>query len=128
MLDGQTVLRLPGLRESDARELANYAGADSAILADESLPVGGYGDLGMRTLAVTVTRRTLRVLARHLAARQDSRAETVSVRVEIDHADGTRQTETVTYQAAPGQSTVEAAQAALCALPGISEALDRSVW
>jgi hypothetical protein len=128
MSDERTVVRLPGLRQSEAKELAENVGAEATIVADASLPVGGYGDLGTRTVAVAVTRRTLRAVARHLADRQDSRSETVSLRVEIDDADGARHSETITYRAAPGQSPVEAAETALRALPGIGDALDRSLW
>jgi hypothetical protein len=52
----------------------------------------------------------------------------VSLLVEIDGPDGSRRTETLSYRAAPGQSTVEAAAAALRALPGVDEALKRSLW
>ena len=128
MSDDLPVLRLRGLQRRDARELAESLGAEATILADESLPVGGYGDVGMRAVAVAVTARSVRAVARHLAARQDSRAETVSVLVEIDDADGIRHQETLTYRVMPGQGTVQAAEAALRALPGISEALDRSLW
>jgi hypothetical protein len=128
MSDERTVVRLPGLRQSEAKELAENVGAEATIVADASLPIGGYGDLGTRTVAVAVTRRTLRAVARHLADRQDSRSQTVSLRVEIDDADGTRHGETLTYRAAPGQSPVEAAETALRALPGIGDALDRSLW
>jgi hypothetical protein len=128
MSDERTVVRLPGLRQSEAQELAENVGHEATILADASPPIGGYGDLGTRTVAVTVTRRTLRAVARHLADRQDSRSDTVSLRVEIDHVDGTRHTETLTYRAAAGQSPVDAAVAALRALPGINDALDRSLW
>lgn len=128
MIDERTVLRLCGLQRSDAHELADSVGTEATILAEESLPVGGYGDLGTRTVAVTVTRRGLRAVARHLAARQHSRAVTVNLLVEIEEANGTRHKETLTYKAAPGQSTVVAADTALRGLPGISEALDRSPW
>lgn len=128
MSDQRTVVRLPGLRHSEARQLADNVGAEATILADASPPVGGYGDLGTRTVAVIVTRRTLRAVARHLADRQDSRSDTVSLSVEIDDVDGTRHGETLTYRAAPGQSPIEAAETALRALPGISDALDRSLW
>jgi hypothetical protein len=128
MSDERTVVRLSGLRQSEAQELAENVGADAAIVADASPPIGGYGDLGTKTVAVAVTRRTLRAVARHLADRQDSRSDTVSLRVEIDHADGTRHSETLTYRAAAGQSPVDAAEAALRALPGINDALDRSLW
>jgi hypothetical protein len=128
MSDQRTVVRLPGLRQSEANELAENVGGEATILADASPPIGGYGDLGTRTVAVTVTRRTLRAVARHLADRQNSRSDTVSVRVEIDHADGTRDSETLTYRAAAGQSPVDAAEGALRALPGISDAIDRSLW
>jgi len=50
------------------------------------------------------------------------------VLVEVDDADGTRHKETLTYRAVPGQGAVQAAQAALRALPGIAEALERSLW
>jgi hypothetical protein len=128
MSDERTVVRLPGLRQSEAHDLAENVGDEATILADASPPIGGYGDLGTRTVAVAVTRRTLRAVARHLADRQDSRSDTVSLRVEIDHADGTRHPETLTYRAAAGQSPVDAAEAALRALPGINDALDRSLW
>jgi hypothetical protein len=128
MSDDLPVLRLRGLQRRDARELAESLGAEATILADQSLPVGGYGDVGMRTVAVAVTARSVRAVARHLAARQDSRAETVSVLVEIDDAGGIRHQETLTYRVMPGQGTVQAAEAALRALPGISEALDRRLW
>ena len=66
-----------------------------------------------------VTARALRAVARYLAARQHSHAETVILLVQIDDPDGTRHEETLTYTAAPGQSTVEAAATALRALPGV---------
>ncbi len=122
------VLRLPGLQRSDAHELADEVGPEAVILPDEAPPIGGYGDLGTRTVAVTVTTRTVRAVARHLAARQQSRAEKVSVLVQIDNADGTRHKQTLIYEVAPGQGTVQAAETALRALPGITEALDRSLW
>ena len=75
-----------------------------------------------------VTARALRALARYLAARQHSHEETVSLVVQIDDPDGTRREETLTYKAAPGQSMVEAAASALRALPGVGEALERSLW
>ena len=75
-----------------------------------------------------VTARALRALARYLADRQHSREETVSLVVQIDDPDGTRREETLTYKAAAGQSMVEAAATALRALPGVGEALERSVW
>ena len=128
MSDERPVLRLPGLQQSDARELADGVGPEAAVIAEESLPIGGYGDLGRRTVAVTVTARALRAVARHLAARQQSRADTVSLVVEIDDIDGTRHRETLTYRAAPGQGPADAAEAALRALPGIGEGLDRSPW
>ncbi len=103
-------------------------GAEATIVSEESPPVGGYGDVGRRTVAVIVTARALRAVARYLAARQHSRAETVSLVVEIVDPDGTRREETLAYQAAPGQSTVEAAQTALRALPGVGQALERSLW
>lgn len=124
----RTILRIPGLRQSEALEFAESVGAEAAILPEASLPVGGYGDLGTRTVGITVTRRTLHALARHLGSRQRSRTETVSLGVEIDDADGTRHKETLTYRAAPGQSPVEAAETALRALPGITDALGRSLW
>ena len=128
MIDDRLVLRLPGLRRSDARELADSLGAEATILPEESLPVGGYGDLGTRTVAVVVTARALRAVARYLAARQHAHDETVSLLVQIDDPDGSRRKETLTYKAAPGQSTVAAATAALRALPGVGEALERSLW
>lgn len=128
MIDELPVLRLRGLQRSDARELADGVGADAAVLSEESLPVGGYGDLGTRTVAVAVSAGALRAVARYLAARQHSLAETVRVLVEIEDADGTRHQETLTYKAAPGQGTVQAAETALRALPGIGEALERSLW
>lgn len=128
MIDDRLVLRLPGLRRSDARELADSLGAEAKILRDESLPVGGYGDLGTSTVAVIVTARALRAVARYLGARQHSHDETVLLLVQIDDPDGSRRKETLTYKAAPGQSTVAAAAAALRALPGVGEALERSLW
>jgi hypothetical protein len=128
MIDERLVLRLRGLQRSDARELANDVGAEATIVPEESPPVGGYGDLGTRTVAVIVTAMALRAVARYLAARQHSHAETVSLVVQIDDPDGTRREETLAYTAAPGQSTVEAATTALRALPGVSEALDKSLW
>ena len=121
------VLRLRGLQRSDARELADSVGPEATILSDESLPVGGYGDLGTRTVAVIVTARALRAVARYLAA-QHSLGETFSVLVEIDDADGTRHEKALTYKVAPGQGSVRAAETALRALPGVSEALARSLW
>jgi precorrin-4 methylase len=108
--------------------LADSLGAEARVLAEESPPIGGYGDLGMSTVSVIVTARALRAVARHLGARQHSHDEPVSLLVQIDDPDGTRRTETLTYRAAPGQSTVEAAAAALRALPGVGEALERSLW
>jgi hypothetical protein len=70
----------------------------------------------------------MRSVARFLAGRQTSRDETVAAVVQIDDPDGTRRDETLTYKAAAGQSPVEAAAAALRALPGFGEALERSVW
>jgi hypothetical protein len=128
MTDKPLVLRLRGLQRSDARDLAEDLGAEATVLSDESLPVGGYGDLGTRTVAVIVTGRTLRAVARYLAARQQTHHETVSLVVQIDDPDGSRREQTLRYTAAPGQSTVEAAANALRALPGVSEALERSVW
>jgi hypothetical protein len=128
MIDEQLALRLRGLERSDARELADTVGADARILSDEALPIGGYGDLGTRTVAVIVTAKALRAVARYLAARQRSHDETVTLAVQVAEPDGTRRDETLTYRAAPGQSPVEAATAALRALPGISEALQRSLW
>ncbi len=128
MSDERLVLRLRDLSRSDARELAEQAGAEATILAEESPPVGGYGDLGRRTVAVIVTARALRAVARYLAARQRSHEETVSLVVQIDDPDGTRREETLTYKAAAGQSMVEAAATALRALPGVGEALERSLW
>jgi hypothetical protein len=128
MIDNRLVLRLRGLGRSDARELADSLAAEATILPDESPPIGGYGDLGTSTVAVIVTARTLRGVARYLAARQDSHDETVSLLVQIDDPDGSRREETLTYEAAPGQSTAAAAAAALRALPGVGDALERSVW
>jgi hypothetical protein len=128
MIDERLVLRLRGLQKSDARELADDVGAEATILSDESPPIGGYGDLGSRTVAVIVTARALRAVARYLAAHQHSHAEAVSLVVQIDDSDGTRREETLAYTAAAGQSTIEAATTALRALPGVSEALERSLW
>lgn len=128
MSDKQLVLRFRGLQRSDATALADTVGAEATILSEELGPVGGYGDVGRRTVAVIVTARALRAVARYLAARHPSRAETVSLSVEIVDPDGTRRGNTLTYHAAPGQSTVEAALAALRALPGVEVALERSVW
>ena len=108
--------------------MADSLGAEATVLSEESPPIGGYGDLGMSTVAVIVTARALRAVARHLGARQHSHDETVTLPVQIDDPDGTRRTETLTYRAAAGQSTVEAAAAALRALPGVGEALERSLW
>ena len=52
----------------------------------------------------------------------------MSLVVQIDDPGAARRQETLTYKAEPGQSAVEAATAALRALPRISEALDRSLW
>lgn len=128
MIDERLVLRLRGLQGSDARELAGSVGAEATIVAEESLPVGGYGDVGTRAVKVIVTARALRAVARYLAARQQSHTETVSLVVQIEDPDGTRREETLAYRAAPGQSTVEAAAIALRALPGVGEALKRSLW
>jgi hypothetical protein len=128
MVDERLVLRFSSLDGSDARELAGAVGAETTILPDDSAPIGGYGDLGTRTVAVIVTARTLRAVARYLAARQHSHDERVSLIVQIDDPDGTRRDETLTYKARPGQPTVEAAATALRALPGVEEALKRSVW
>ena len=128
MIDELPILRILGLQRSDARELAESVGPEATILSEEPLPVGGYGDIGTRIVAVPVTARALRAVARHLAARQQSLADTVTVLVEIDDAAGTRHKETLTYKAVPGQGAIQAAQAALRALPGIAEALERSPW
>jgi hypothetical protein len=128
MTDDRLVLRLRGLSRFEARELAADVGAEATVLSEESLPVGGYGDVGTRTVAVIVTARALRAVARYLAARQRSHEETVSKVVQIDDPDGSRREATLAYTAAPGQSTVEAATAALRALPGVSDALERSLW
>ncbi len=128
MIDERLVLRLGGLQRSDARELVDTVGAEATTLSDESPPVGGYGDLGTRTVAVIVTSRALRAVAGYLAARQHSHNEAVRLVVQIDDPDGTRREETLTYKAAPGQSPVEAAATALRALPGVGEALERSLW
>ncbi|MGZ4248463.1 MAG: hypothetical protein ACXVUE_09175 [Solirubrobacteraceae bacterium] len=108
--------------------MADGVGAEATILAEASLAIGGYGDLGTRTVSVSVTRRSLRALAKHLAAWQRSREETVRLLVEIEEANGTRHKEALTFKAGPWQSTVTAADNALRGLPGISEALDRSLW
>ena len=128
MIDERLVLRLRGLKRSDARALADDVGAEATILSEEALPIGGYGDVGTRTVAVIVSARALRAVARYLAARQRSHREAVSLVLEIDDPDGTRREETLAYTAAPGQSTVEAATTALRALPGVGEALERSLW
>ena len=128
MIDELPILRILGLQRSDARELAESVGPEATILSEEPLPVGGYGDIGTRIVAVPVTARAVRAVARHLAARQQSLADTVTVLVEIDDADGTRHKETLTYKAAPGQGAVQAAEAALRTLPRIAEALERSLW
>lgn len=128
MTDDRHVLRLCRLARSDARELADDVGTEAKIVSEESLPVGGYGDVGIRTVEVIVTARALRAVARYLAARQRSHGETVSLAVQIDGPDGTRRNATLAYTAAPGQSTVEAGMTALRALPGVGEALERSLW
>lgn len=128
MIDERLVLRLCGVQRSDARELADAVGAEAMVLSEESPPVGGYGDLGTRTVAVVVTARALRAVARYLAARQNSHDETVSLVVQIDDPDGTRREETLTYRAGPGQSTVDAATTALRSLSGVDGALERSLW
>jgi hypothetical protein len=128
MIDNRLVLRFGGLRKSDACELAESLGAGAAVLREDSPPVGGYGDAGTRTVAVVVTARALRAVARYLSARQDSHDETVSRLVEIDDPDGSRRKATLTYKASPGQSTVAAAAAALRELPGVGEALQHSLW
>jgi hypothetical protein len=128
MSDDSLVLRLPGLQRSDAHALADEVGPEAVVLADEAPPIGGYGDLGTRTVAVAVSTRALRAVARYLAARQHSRADTVSVLVQLDNPDGTRHEQRLIYDVAPGQGTVQAAEAALRALPGITEVLDRSLW
>jgi hypothetical protein len=128
MINERLVLRIRGLQKSDAQELAESVGAEATVLAEESLPIGGYGDLGTRIVAIDVTSRALRAVARCLADRSQSHDETVSVTVELDEPDGTRREETLTYRAAAGQSVVEAATAALRALPGVGEALERTLW
>jgi len=128
MIDERLVLRFRGLPRSDARELAEAVGEEATIIQEESGPVGGYGDVGTKAVEVTVTARALRALARYLAGRQDSHDEAVRLVVQIDDPDGTRREETLAYKAAPGQSTVEAAASALRALPGVGEALERSLW
>jgi hypothetical protein len=128
MSDEQLVLRLRDLQRSDAGELVDRVGAEATILSEESLPVGGYGDVGTRTVAVIVTARALRAVATYLASRQRSHEQTVSLVVQLVDPDGTRREETLAYTAAPGQSTVEAATSALRALPGVGEALERSLW
>jgi hypothetical protein len=128
MIDERLVLRFTSLEGSDARELADDVGAEATVLPDDSPSIGGYGDRGTRTVAVIVTARALRAVARYLAARQHSHDETVSLAVQIDDPDGIRREATLTYSAAPGQPTVEAAAAALRALPGVDDALKRSLW
>jgi hypothetical protein len=128
MIDERLVLRFTSLEGSDARELADDVGTEATVLPDDSPPIGGYGDRGTRTVAVIVTARALRAVARYLAARQHSHDETVSLAVQIDDPDGIRREETLTYRAAPGQPTVEAAAAALRAPPRVDEALKRSLW
>lgn len=128
MIDDRLVLRLPGLHRAYARELAEAIGAEATIVQEDPGPAGGYGDLGSRTVAVIVTARALRAVARYLAARQHSHDETVSLAVQIGDPDGIRRDLTLTYKAAPGQSTAEAAATALRALPGVGEALERSMW
>jgi hypothetical protein len=127
MIDERLILRFNSLQRVDARELADGVGAEATILPDESPPIGGYGDRGTRTVAVIVTARALRAVARYLAARQPSHNETVNLVVQIDKPDGTRSQEPLTYKAAPGQPTVEAAATALRALPGVDAALERSL-
>jgi hypothetical protein len=127
-IDEQLVLRFINLKRSEACELAEGLGAQATILRDDSPAIGGYGDLGTRTVAVIVTARAIRAVAKYLGARQHSRSETVSLAVQIDDPDGTRREETLRYTAAPGQPTVEAAAKALRALPGVAEALKRSRW
>ncbi len=128
MIDERLVLRLCDLERADARALVDNVGPDARIVSDELPPIGGYGDLGTETVAVTVTAKALREVARYLAARQRWSGETVSLVVQIDDPGAARRQETLTYKAEPGQSAVEAATAALRALPRISEALDRSLW
>ena len=128
MIDDRLLLRLRGFKKSEARELADDVGAEATILSEQSLPVGGYGDVGTRTVAVIVTAGALRAVARYLAARQRSHEETVSLVVQIDDPDGTSHEATLAYTAAPGQSTVDAAMTALRALPGVSDAIERSLW
>jgi hypothetical protein len=122
------VLRLVGLKRSEAREFAERVGPDARILPDDLPQLGGYGDLGTETVAVTVTGRALRDVAKYLATRQRWPGDTVSVVVQIDDPGEARREETLTFKTTPGQSAVEAAAAALSALPGVSEALDRSLW
>jgi hypothetical protein len=124
MREERLVLRLPGLKKSDARELAASAGPDARILPPDLPPLGGYGDLGTRTVAVPVGPKALHAVAKYVAARQRAHDEEVTLVVEIEDPLGSRSHETVTYKAAPGQSTVEAATAALRSLPSIAKALD----
>jgi hypothetical protein len=128
MIDDRLVLRFRGLPGAEARELADAVGGDAMVVSEEALPIGGYGDVGTRTVAVIVTARALRSVARYLAARQRSHGETVSLAVQIDSPDGSRREAALAYAAAPGQPTVEAATVALRALPGVEEALERSLW
>ena len=119
MTGERPVLRLRRLSQPDARELTDSAGADAVMLDEEPLPSGGYGDLGLVVVAVTLTDRGVRTVAKYLSNRQQSHDQAVTASVELERPDGTRRRETVSYQARPGQSTVEAAAAAIRALPGV---------
>jgi len=128
MTAARLVLRFPDLRESEARELANSVGDEATILSAKPRPAGGYGDLGTRDVAVVVTARALRAVARYLAARYPSHGELVSVAVAIDEPGGSCHPQVLSYRSAPGQSAVEAAAGALRMLPSVSQALDSSLW
>ncbi len=128
MTKAHLVLIFPDLHKSEALELANGVGAEATILSVKPRPAGGYGDLGTRDVAVLVTARALRALARYLAARHPSHGDAVNVAVRIDEPGGGCHQETLSYKTAPGQSAVEAAASALRALPRVGEALDDGVW
>ena len=128
MSNDRLVLRLCGLQRSDARELAGAVGEEATILQDELGPVGGYGDLGTRTVAVSVTPRALRAVAGYLAAHQHSHDETVRLVVQIEDPGGTRRQETLEYRATAGQAAADVAAIALRRLPGVGEALERRPW
>ena len=64
MIDERLVFRLCDLERADARGLVDSVGPDARIVSDELPPIGGYGDLGTDTVAVTVTAKALREVAR----------------------------------------------------------------